>query len=77
MHLCIPCKTKNSRKLLLSVHLHLLIFNLCNLLSSQFEKEEQIHSIDIGNEGSSFIEVLVGNSSAVRDQDYEVILLSI
>ena len=31
-----------------------------------------MHSIDIGNEGSAFIEVLVGNSSAVRDQDYEV-----
>lgn len=42
------------------------------LLFSQFEKEEQVHSIDIGNEGSAFIEVLVGNSSAVRDQDYEV-----
>ncbi len=42
------------------------------LLLSQFEKEDQIHSIDIGNEGSAFIEVLVGNSSAVRDQDYEV-----
>ena len=39
---------------------------------SQLEKEEQVHSIDIGNEGSAFIEVLVGNSSAVRDQDYEV-----
>lgn len=39
---------------------------------SQLEKEEQIHSIDIGNEGSAFIEVLVGNSSAARDQDYEV-----
>uniref|UniRef100_A0A096M0M7 DNA repair protein XRCC1 n=1 Tax=Poecilia formosa TaxID=48698 RepID=A0A096M0M7_POEFO len=38
----------------------------------QFEKEEQVHSIDIGNEGSAFIEVLVGNSSAVKDQDYEV-----
>uniref|UniRef100_A0A7N6AKX6 DNA repair protein XRCC1 n=1 Tax=Anabas testudineus TaxID=64144 RepID=A0A7N6AKX6_ANATE len=41
----------------------------------QFEKEEQIHSIDIGNEGSAFIEVLVGNSSAVKDQDYEVLLV--
>lgn len=45
------------------------------VLFSQFEKEEQVHSIDIGNEGSAFIEVLVGNSSAVRDQDYEVVLL--
>ncbi len=34
-----------------------------------------MHSIDIGNEGSAFIEVLVGNSSAVRDQDYEVLQL--
>lgn len=59
------------------MHLHLLTSNLCNLLSSQLEKEEQIHSIDIGNEGSSFIEVLVASSSAARDQDYEVILLSV
>lgn len=59
------------------MHLNLLTSNLCNLLSSQLEKEEQIHSIDIGNEGSSFIEVLVASSSAARDQDYEVILLSI
>ncbi|XP_034409487.1 DNA repair protein XRCC1 [Cyclopterus lumpus] len=42
----------------------------------QFEKQEQVHSIDIGNEGSAFIEVLVGNSSAVRDQDYEVLLVT-
>ncbi|KAI3361271.1 hypothetical protein L3Q82_013454 [Scortum barcoo] len=42
----------------------------------QFEKEEQVHSIDIGNEGSAFIEVLVGNSSAMRDQDYEVLLVT-
>ncbi|XP_053699980.1 DNA repair protein XRCC1 isoform X1 [Synchiropus splendidus] len=42
----------------------------------QFEKEDQIHSIDIGNEGSAFIEVLVGNSSATRDQDYEVLLVT-
>lgn len=42
----------------------------------QFEKEDQIHSIDIGNEGSAFIEVLVGNSSATREQDYEVLLVT-
>ncbi|KAJ3597951.1 hypothetical protein NHX12_001466 [Muraenolepis orangiensis] len=42
----------------------------------QLEKEEQIHSIDIGNEGSAFIEVLVGNSSSTRDQDYEVLLVT-
>lgn len=42
----------------------------------QFEKEEQVHSIDIGNEGSAFIEVLVGNSSASREQDFEVLLVT-
>lgn len=42
----------------------------------QFEKEEQVHSIDIGNEGSAFVEVLAGNSSATRDQDYEVLLVT-
>ncbi|XP_039626531.1 DNA repair protein XRCC1 isoform X1 [Polypterus senegalus] len=42
----------------------------------QFEKSEQIHSIDIGNEGSAFVEVLVGNSTCVKDQDYEVILVT-
>uniref|UniRef100_A0A8C7NLW7 DNA repair protein XRCC1 n=1 Tax=Oncorhynchus mykiss TaxID=8022 RepID=A0A8C7NLW7_ONCMY len=40
----------------------------------QFEKEEQVYSIDIGNEGSAFIEVLVGHSTSVKDQDYEVLL---
>lgn len=29
----------------------------------QFEKATQIHSIDIGNENSAFVEVLVGRSS--------------
>uniref|UniRef100_A0A3B3QFL9 X-ray repair complementing defective repair in Chinese hamster cells 1 n=1 Tax=Paramormyrops kingsleyae TaxID=1676925 RepID=A0A3B3QFL9_9TELE len=42
----------------------------------QFEKEEHIHSIDIGNEGSAFIEVLVGHSTSVKDQDYEVLLVT-
>ncbi|CAG03355.1 unnamed protein product, partial [Tetraodon nigroviridis] len=42
----------------------------------KFEKEAQIHSIDIGNEGSAFIEILVGNSSVVREQDFEVILVT-
>uniref|UniRef100_A0A671QQM3 DNA-repair protein Xrcc1 N-terminal domain-containing protein n=1 Tax=Sinocyclocheilus anshuiensis TaxID=1608454 RepID=A0A671QQM3_9TELE len=42
----------------------------------QLEKEEQIHSIDIGNEGSAFIEVLVGHSTSVKDQDFEVRLKS-
>ncbi|XP_066463189.1 DNA repair protein XRCC1 isoform X2 [Eleutherodactylus coqui] len=40
----------------------------------QFEKEEQIHSIDIGNEGSAFVEVLAGHSTSVSEQEYEVIL---
>uniref|UniRef100_A0A673FR62 DNA repair protein XRCC1 n=1 Tax=Sinocyclocheilus rhinocerous TaxID=307959 RepID=A0A673FR62_9TELE len=42
----------------------------------QLEKEEQIHSIDIGNEGSAFIEVLVGHSTSVKDQDFEVLLVT-
>lgn len=42
----------------------------------QFEKEEQLYSIDIGNEGSAFIEVLVGHSTSVKDQDYEVLLVT-
>ncbi|XP_048859738.1 DNA repair protein XRCC1-like [Brienomyrus brachyistius] len=42
----------------------------------QFEKEEHIHSIDIGNEGSAFIEVLVGHSTSIKDQDYEVLLVT-
>ena len=32
----------------------------------------EIHSIDIGNEGSAFVEVLVGKSTATSEQDYEV-----
>ncbi|KAM5132114.1 DNA repair protein XRCC1 isoform 2-T2 [Mantella aurantiaca] len=40
----------------------------------QFEKEEQIHSVDIGNEGSAFVEVLVGHSTSVSEQEYEVLL---
>ena len=40
----------------------------------QLEKAEQIHSIDIGNEGSTFVEVLVGNSDAEVKIDYEVLL---
>uniref|UniRef100_A0A4W4FY61 DNA repair protein XRCC1 n=1 Tax=Electrophorus electricus TaxID=8005 RepID=A0A4W4FY61_ELEEL len=42
----------------------------------QFDKEEQVHSIDIGNEGSAFIEVLVGHSTSVKDQDFEVLLVT-
>lgn len=40
--------------------------------TGQFEKEEQIHGIDIGNEGSAFVEVLVGSSASPSEQDYEV-----
>lgn len=42
----------------------------------QFEKAESIHSIDIGNEGSAFVEVLVGNSTSACEQDFEVMLVS-
>ncbi|XP_066534227.1 DNA repair protein XRCC1 isoform X2 [Hoplias malabaricus] len=42
----------------------------------QFDKEEQVHSIDIGNEGSAFIEVLVGHSTSIKDQDFEVLLVT-
>uniref|UniRef100_A0A8C1TDZ6 DNA repair protein XRCC1 n=1 Tax=Cyprinus carpio TaxID=7962 RepID=A0A8C1TDZ6_CYPCA len=42
----------------------------------QLEKEDQIHSIDIGNEGSAFIEVLVGHSTSVKDQDFQVLLVT-
>ncbi|XP_071959331.1 DNA repair protein XRCC1-like isoform X2 [Antedon mediterranea] len=42
----------------------------------QFEKSSTIHSIDIGNEGSAFIEVLVGKSSSEKADDYQVILVT-
>ncbi|KAL1769578.1 DNA repair protein XRCC1 isoform X1 [Sigmodon hispidus] len=45
----------------------------------QLEKEEQIHSIDIGNDGSAFVEVLVGSSAGGAtggEQDYEVLLVT-
>ncbi|XP_036600454.1 DNA repair protein XRCC1 isoform X2 [Trichosurus vulpecula] len=43
----------------------------------QLEKEEQIHSLDIGNEGSAFVEVLAGSSAGGSgDQDYEVLLVT-
>ena len=39
----------------------------------QLEKEEQIHSVDLGNDGSAFVEVLVGSSAGgAGEQDYEV-----
>uniref|UniRef100_A0A8C8SRT8 DNA repair protein XRCC1 n=1 Tax=Pelusios castaneus TaxID=367368 RepID=A0A8C8SRT8_9SAUR len=42
----------------------------------QFEKEERIHSIDVGNEGSAFVEVLAGSSASPSEQDYEVLLVT-
>ncbi|XP_072463946.1 DNA repair protein XRCC1 isoform X2 [Notamacropus eugenii] len=43
----------------------------------QLEKEEQIHSLDIGNEGSAFVEVLAGSSAGTAgEQDYEVLLVT-
>ncbi|XP_060573725.1 DNA repair protein XRCC1-like [Ruditapes philippinarum] len=42
----------------------------------QFEKASQIQSIDIGNEGSAFVEILVGRSSAANDHDYQVLLVA-
>ncbi|XP_072836256.2 DNA repair protein XRCC1 isoform X1 [Pogona vitticeps] len=42
----------------------------------QFEKEEQIHSIDIGNEGSAFVEVLAGSSASASEQNYEALLVT-
>ncbi|EMP41457.1 DNA repair protein XRCC1 [Chelonia mydas] len=43
---------------------------------SEFEKEERIHSIDVGNEGSAFVEVLAGSSASPSEQDYEVLLVT-
>ncbi|XP_006901131.1 PREDICTED: DNA repair protein XRCC1 [Elephantulus edwardii] len=43
----------------------------------QLEKEQQIHSVDVGNDGSAFVEVLVGSSaSGGGEQDYEVLLVT-
>ena len=44
------------------MHLHVL----------QLEKSTQIQSVDIGNDGSAFVEVLVGRSTA--PDSYEVLL---
>ena len=38
----------------------------------QLEKSTHVHSVDIGNEGSAFVEVLVGRSST--PDSYEVLL---
>jgi len=45
---------------------------LCNV---QFEKASEISQIDIGNEASAFVEVLLGKSSA-KEEDYQVITCS-
>ncbi|GAB1601859.1 DNA repair protein XRCC1-like isoform X1 [Argonauta hians] len=42
----------------------------------QLEKASRIHSIDIGNEGSAFIEVLVGRSTSSSSEDFQVILVT-
>ncbi|XP_048238746.1 DNA repair protein XRCC1-like isoform X2 [Haliotis rufescens] len=42
----------------------------------QLDRASQISSIDIGNEGSGFVEVLVGKSTAAADTDYQVILVA-
>lgn len=41
----------------------------------QFEKASKINSVDIGNEGSAFIEVLVGRLSDM-EQNYQVLLVA-
>ncbi|XP_063448553.1 DNA repair protein XRCC1-like isoform X1 [Mytilus trossulus] len=42
----------------------------------QLEKSSQINSIDVGNEGSAFVEILVGKETATTDHDYKVILVA-
>ncbi|CAL1529946.1 unnamed protein product [Lymnaea stagnalis] len=42
----------------------------------QFSHSCQIHSLDIGNEGSAFVEVLVGKATATSDEDFEVLLVA-
>lgn len=42
----------------------------------QLEKSSKIHSIDIGNESSAFVEVLVGHSTSDNPEDYQVIVVT-
>ncbi|RDD36363.1 DNA repair protein XRCC1 [Trichoplax sp. H2] len=42
----------------------------------QFNKAEKIDAIHIGNEGSAFIEVLVGKSAWTHNEDFKVILVT-
>ena len=55
---------------------HFLLFLkiqiIISLFAFQFDKPYKIQSIDIGNDGSAFVEVLVGRASATSDQDYQV-----
>lgn len=41
----------------------------------QLEKASLISSIDIGNEHSAYVEVLVARSDGTKDSDYKVLLL--
>uniref|UniRef100_A0A673KVM5 X-ray repair complementing defective repair in Chinese hamster cells 1 n=1 Tax=Sinocyclocheilus rhinocerous TaxID=307959 RepID=A0A673KVM5_9TELE len=52
------------------------LYNQRTIICKPEKSEEQIHSIDIGNEGSAFIEVLVGHSTSVKDQDFQVLLVT-
>eukprot|EP00112_Aurelia_sp_Birch-Aquarium-sp1_P026789 Seg973.2 transcript_id=Seg973.2/GoldUCD/mRNA.D3Y31 product="DNA repair protein XRCC1" protein_id=Seg973.2/GoldUCD/D3Y31 len=42
----------------------------------QLEKATQIHSIDIGNNGSAFVEVLAGRSTWDSNEEYKVLLVA-
>lgn len=42
----------------------------------ELERATQIHSIDIGNNGSALVEVLVGRSSWSSDEQYQVLLVA-
>lgn len=42
----------------------------------ELEKATQIHSIDIGNNGSALVEVLVGRSSWSSDEQFQVLLVA-
>ena len=44
-----------------------IICLLIDIVILQFEKASTIHSHDIGNEGSAFVEILVGKSTDVSD----------
>ena len=52
---------------------YIVYYKFCFSLCEQFEKATQIHSIDIGNESSAFVEVLVGHATSNSPDDYQVI----